>query len=214
MNLTVLDLMEKDGVTLRSRHAVEHNPFYDVAADVGCCKLFHPAYMHAYWTLLGGRRNDALRILEIGVEQGRSLRLWERCFPRAEIWAVDIDPDCTRYGSSRSRVLTGDQSDPAFLAGVVRAAGGSLDVVVDDGSHVPVDQFASLGCLWGALNPGGWYAVEDFPVAFGHHFLADWSRRLPGLGEQHYYPDACFLRKSVRPPPDPKTKDVSRDALQ
>lgn len=192
----VLELLERDGVTVRSRHTVRTNPFYEVAARVGCCKLFHPAYMHAYWSLWSGLRDARFALIEIGVEKGRSLRLWEECFPRADVWALDADPECRRYASARSRVVTGRQEDPAALARLLEGSGRPT-VVVDDGSHVPAHQEAALRALWPALLPGGWYAVEDFAVPFGHGFLRDWSRELDGVDELHYYPDLCVMRKSL-----------------
>ncbi len=192
-----LDLMEADGVTPRSRRVVEANPFYDMAGRLGCCKLFHPAYMHAYWSLWNGFRLEPFRLLEIGVEVGRSLRLWEEAFPKAEITAVDCDRDCLRFDSARSFIYLGRQEDAAFLSAVADTR-GPFRIVVDDGSHEPAHQLASLTTLWPHVEPGGWYAVEDFPASFGHSFLKDWSADLPNVAEMHYYPDLCVLRKSIK----------------
>lgn len=194
--LQTLELLERDGVTLRARHRVEGNPFYGIAEEVGCCKLFHPDYMHAYWTLLGGLRGERFTLLELGVEAGRSLRLWELAFPLAVIEAADCDPECVTFESDRSRVSIGRQEDPEFLAFLVQRT-GPLTVVIDDASHVPEHQLASLLFLWEYVVPGGWYVCEDFAEPFAHGWLRDWSGALPGLAEMHYYPDICFLRKRV-----------------
>lgn len=128
-------------------------------------------YTPAYEQLLGPLRERKLRLLEIGVATGASLRMWEEYFPHAEIFAIEKDPAGRRHESSRSRVFIGDQSDRAFLREVI-AEIGPLDLVIDDGSHHPDHVLVSLEALFPALRDGGIYVIEDLGCSFSPRFGA------------------------------------------
>jgi len=127
---------------------------------------FHD-YAVVYERYFSPIRFDVRRILEIGVMSGASLRLWADYFPGAAIHGVDIDPRCAVHQDGiRFFVHIGDQSDPDFLNAVVDAMGAPPDVVLDDGSHLPAHQIASLKALFPRLRPGGIYVVEDLCTSY------------------------------------------------
>lgn len=122
-------------------------------------------YFEAYHAIFGLRRPQALRILEIGVYQGASLRLWKSYFdnPQTVIVGIDIDPTCARFDSSRENihVRIGSQADAAFLDTVTRDF-GPFDIIIDDGSHHSSHMVASFNHLFaGALKDDGIYLAED-----------------------------------------------------
>lgn len=117
-------------------------------------------YLPHYWRHLGDIRHDVTRVLEIGVQTDRSLRMWEEFFPNALIVGVDIDPACKQFERGRVQVFIGDQSDREFLLDVDREA-GPFDVVIDDGSHKIEHQLATFEVLFPRLTDHGVYVVED-----------------------------------------------------
>jgi len=122
-------------------------------------------YFEAYHAIFEPRRPQVLRILEIGVYQGASLRLWRRYFdnPETVIVGVDIDPTCARFDSSQENihVRIGSQADAAFLANVTLEF-GPFDIIIDDGSHWSSHMIASFNHLFAnALKDDGIYLVED-----------------------------------------------------
>lgn len=223
--MTTLDLIDADGHTLRQRCAVEGNLFYEHAAACGTSKLFHPAYMHAYWVHLGPLRHLPLKLLEIGVAEGNSLRCWRRCFPHARIYGLDKNPEALAAAPEGVSVWVGRQESAPYLEGMMAYLGVTLDVVIDDGSHEPAHQQVTLRTLWPYLAPGGWYVVEDLEYSYRDgvpgpettvaalkdqidfvnrdyvHRYTNLVVRSPleGLAEMHFYPNACFLRKGVAP---------------
>lgn len=118
-------------------------------------------YTWCYEQELGHRRDATLRLLEIGVFDGASLRAWREYFPRATVHGIDIDPRCAVHEG----VFIGSQDDHAFLREVAARA-GPFDVVVDDGSHAGRDVLASMLALWPHVRPGGCYVIEDLHAAY------------------------------------------------
>ena len=102
-----------------------------------------------------------LVIAEIGVFSGGSLGMWKEYFVnKAEIWGIDIEPDCKNYEQDGVRVFIGDQSDPSFLRKITKQD-KNIDILIDDGSHLPRHQIISFEEIFKEMNPGGVYICED-----------------------------------------------------
>lgn len=138
----------------RVQHLFEHN---DGALIHKC-----PHYFDIYERHFRRYQRTAPTVLEIGVFHGGSLRMWNRYFGSGStIVGVDIDPRAATVAAPPSiHVRVGDQSDGEFLRRVVEEF-GPFDIVIDDGSHIPRHQIASLEHLWDAVAPDGVYFVED-----------------------------------------------------
>jgi len=110
-------------------------------------------------------RGEPIRLLEIGVASGASLRMWEEFFPAAHIVGVDVNEGARRHARERTSVHIGDQGDAAFLDALGREE-GPFDIVIDDGGHRMEQHRASLRALWPHVAPGGYYAIEDLLTAY------------------------------------------------
>ncbi len=118
---------------------------------------------HAY-TILYDRhfsslRDESVRILEIGIQNGFSLKTWKEYFPQGKIVGIDI-VDLKHLEEDRVSILKGSQSDTKFLI-ELNASHGPFDIIIDDGSHYSTDIKASFYCLFPLLKSGGIYVVED-----------------------------------------------------
>lgn len=140
----------------------------------GTSKWGYHWYMTYYEKYFRDLKNKKLTLLEIGVggyanprEGGGSLRMWKAYFSKGKIYAVDIY-DKSYLRENRIEIFQGSQNDPQFLSEVANKI-GSLDVVIDDGSHVNEHVITSFKTLFPFLNPGGIYVVEDIQTAY-------WSR--------------------------------------
>ena len=111
-------------------------------------------YIEPYAELLAPYRHAAHRVVEIGVGDGHSLRMWRRYFHRAEI--VGIDLETRNVDAPGCRLIRGDATDPRTYREV-----GRVDVAIDDGSHQLADQVAAFTLLWPLVVPGGLYVIED-----------------------------------------------------
>lgn len=132
------------------------------SADTNVHKWHH--YFDLYERYFGRYRDRPVRMLEIGVFRGGSLRMWKQYFhPDSTIVGVDIDPSCSAHEIADKNVFVriGSQADPSFLA-AVNGEFGPFDIILDDGSHKTHHQIISFGALFrDALTDGGCYMVED-----------------------------------------------------
>ena len=100
---------------------------------------------------------------------GNSLRCWREYFPNASIHGMDIDdarmPEANDP-DSRIHTYIGDQSDIATLeriSQIIRSTDGrsTIDIIIDDGSHLLEHQIISFCTLSPHLSVGGLYIIED-----------------------------------------------------
>ncbi len=97
--------------------------------------MFHD-YTPVYWQMLESWRSEVRSVLEIGVADDRSTRMWAEFFGNARIVGFDIREECL-IKENRIRTFYCDQSKPKSLYKAYEAAGGGLyDVIIDDGSHI------------------------------------------------------------------------------
>jgi hypothetical protein len=128
-------------------------------------------YQHHFSPL----RRKRFNLLEIGVgghhapdRGGASLRMWKSFFPRAHIYAIDIF-DKSALQEPRITIFQGSQDDPDFLRRIAREI-GTIDVIVDDGSHVNQHVMTAFETLFPLLADGGIYALEDLQTAYWPEF--------------------------------------------
>lgn len=122
-------------------------------------------YLRHYEEMLSAYRDQELNLIEMGVQNGGSLPIWEAFFSKAVIVGIDINEKSKRYATQRSIVEIGSQADPQFLARV--AGAHSPTIVVDDGSHRADYTIFSFETLFPLLRPGGCYVIEDLFLHFG-----------------------------------------------
>jgi hypothetical protein len=146
-------------------------------------------YFDIYDRHLGRFRGQEVNLVEIGIYGGGSLGLWrEYLGADADICGVDINPDCKRFEDEGVEVAIGDQADRSFWSGFIREH-PAIDIVIDDGGHLPEQQAVTLECLLPAIRPGGVYVCEDIHGPFQpfHSFVDGLTRPLndiapPGSG--------------------------------
>jgi hypothetical protein len=129
-------------------------------------------YFEIYESIFGPLRTEPLRILEIGIWHGASMKLWRKYFehPKTIIVGVDVLSECRQYDAPETgvHVRIGNQADPAFLKKVVEEF-GPFDLIMDDGSHFSSHIIASFNHLFSdGLKDTGIYFVEDLHANYWH----------------------------------------------
>ena len=110
-------------------------------------------------------RDQPINILEIGVLKGGSMRMWEKYFPKANIFGIDIDEECLQYQSDRTKIFIGDQADVSFLRNV-KAKIPRIDILIDDGSHRAKDQKITFDEMYYHVRKPGVYLIEDIELNY------------------------------------------------
>jgi len=111
-------------------------------------------YIQEYYTeAFESYRNTSNNILEVGVAQGHSIRMWRKYFENAKIIGMDIggNPNCENCEFIQADATNADSFNNI----------DNLDIVIDDGSHIPEHQITTFNLLFPKLNVGGVYVIED-----------------------------------------------------
>ena len=110
------------------------------------CSHNPPLYFTPIYELIMGKmKNKPIKILEIGIANGNSLRMWAEYFPKAQIFGADI-ADKSYLDTDRIKTFRCDQSDRASLRRLIEQT-GDVDIIIEDGSHVVAHQQITLGVL-------------------------------------------------------------------
>ena len=153
--------------------------------EAGSDKAGHHGYTRFYDPLFEPLRPYPTRLVEIGVEKGKSMRAWQKYFSNHQShvfgigygnWQTELVIRCedalqTKTGATVGLgppcdLYHGDQASNAFLNTFLKRTGGRFDIVIDDGSHVPDHQRITFESLWPAVVPGGLYAIEDVETSY------------------------------------------------
>ena len=119
-------------------------------------------------------KQSYIKLLEIGVWSGASLRMWNDYFNCLgidnTIVGIDIEPSASQYAELDIHIEIGSQTDKQFLE-AVNLKHGPFDIIVDDGSHITSHQRQSFEVLFPCLNSGGLYIVEDVCTSYWKDFI-------------------------------------------
>ena len=118
-------------------------------------------YFDIYHRHLNKFVGQAVHLLEVGIYSGGSLQMWSNYLgEKAHIYGVDIEEACRAYESEKTSIFIGDQSDRNLWRQIKQAA-PTIDVVLDDGGHLPEQQIATFEEMLPHIRPGGVYICED-----------------------------------------------------
>lgn len=147
-----------NGTTVNEKNPLRE--YYDQYQEgPGIWKWEH--YFDIYHRHLNKFRGREVCVLEIGIFSGGSLGMWRSYLgPKCNIVGVDIEPACKVYEGDRMRVFIGDQADRNFWK-TLREQVPVVDILIDDGGHVPEQQIVTLEEMLPHLSPGGVFICED-----------------------------------------------------
>lgn len=138
------------------------NELEELGLKYGTDKGTKHSYLKVYYEMFKDRRNDIQRVLEIGPAEGAGLYMFRDFFPNATIYGLEIDSDRTTLLQmlDRIEVMQGDQGSLKDLSTKYWMF-SNLDIVIDDGSHNPIDQIFTAQAIIPFMKKGSIYIIED-----------------------------------------------------
>jgi hypothetical protein len=130
-------------------------------------KVTHHGYFRYYPRFLESYRSLSSQygMLEIGIDQCRSLSTWQEYFPNLFIYGMDIG---VSDEGPRHKIFQCNQSDHQQVEALVKnSISHDICFIIDDGSHIPEHQISCFDYLFDALLlPGGTYIIEDIETSY------------------------------------------------
>lgn len=115
--------------------------------------------LHSYIDLYSDQmtKRSNVSVLEIGVEYGHSIAMWQEYFINSKVYGIDIKQNKLEF--EIDNFILGDATSPEVIK--KNFARNKFDYVVDDGSHTIADQIASFDLIFPKMKKGGKYFIED-----------------------------------------------------
>jgi len=130
----------------------------DYGTDKGPLKHYFTDLYENYFKSFVDKKDPNFKLLEIGVANGSSIRMWLDYFRVGHIYGMDLKDSGLK--NERFKFFKGNQHDEKLLKEVVNSA-GMFDIIIDDGSHDTFDMDFTFKFLFRYLKPGGLYVIED-----------------------------------------------------
>lgn len=126
------------------------------------CSDWHN-YSKLYYDLFKELKNESINFFEVGIYQGASVRTWRDFFPKANIWAGDVDH--TKFvNEDRIKSFYCNQDDPKSIMNMwenEELKTIQFDVIVDDGKHEYISNINFLNESIHKLKNNGLFIIED-----------------------------------------------------
>jgi len=160
-NLESIKVMKDLESTLSNSR--ETNRFKEIGLKYGCDKVSRHRYHETYPNIFDKFKNEDINLFEIGVDQGKSLKVWKEFYPNCSVFGLDIQSE---IDNEDVKIFKGDQSNIHDLVNVVSRT-PKCDIIIDDGSHVPEHQLKTFYYLFeNLLKDGGTYVIEDVECSY------------------------------------------------
>ena len=139
------------------------------------CDKFEHGYSNVYENFFLKLKNKKLKILEIGVADGSSIKAWSDYFKKSTIIGIDIkkiDLKKNKLNKKSINIYCGSQIDETFISSLILKY-GKFDIIIDDGSHFPKHVIKTFDLLFQSLSKNGIYFIEDTQTSYNHYFGGD-----------------------------------------
>jgi hypothetical protein len=125
-------------------------------------------YLEVYDPILSHWTDKDVKLLEIGIHKGGSLKLWRDYFPKGTIAGIDLELPEGFIPGERIQLFQGSQEDTQFLSKVAASiAPDGFDIIIDDASHIGELSKTTFWHLFDHhLKPGGLYSIEDWGTGY------------------------------------------------
>ena len=127
-------------------------------------------YFRNYEDILRNFEGKDVTMIEIGVQDGGSLKIWQEFFgPNSKIIGVDLNPKCKKFEDENIKIYIGSQSNEIFWKNLFNEE-GKVDIIIDDGGHTNYQQIiTAINCIPN-IKDGGMLITEDTHTSYLKRF--------------------------------------------
>jgi len=150
----------------------------------------HP-YTLFYDGLFRCKRNENLKIAELGILDGGSLLMWREYFQNAELYGFEYNINLINqfkqdFNNDRITLATIDVTKKDSIVKSFNDVNMQYDIIIEDTTHQFEDQIRAIENTYQYLKPGGIMIIEDI---FKSYNEKEYSKRLAPILEhfQDYY---------------------------
>jgi len=124
------------------------------------------SYLPLYQTLLSGKKETALNVLEVGIYRGGSIKLWGDFFTNATVYGLDITDEHIACESikthERIRLYTSVNAyDTNFVTSEFINNAVKFDFLLDDGPHSLESMIKFIQLYSNLMTDDGILIIED-----------------------------------------------------
>ncbi len=130
-------------------------------------KFSDHSYGEFYDKLFAGKEDAMISIMEVGIYEGGSVKLWRDYLKSTYIAGVDIvdrinifPPNIPAWFYNMDLWFIDAYSSECDIVAKKR---GKFDIIIDDGSHLLADQIYAIKNFPSYLKSGGVLVIEDVP---------------------------------------------------
>ena len=124
------------------------------------------SYLPLYQNLLISKKETAKNILEVGICQGGSIKLWSDFFTNAKVYGLDIikDEDIWEGIKNKENIIihaSTDAYNPYFFVDNFLNKNIKFDFMLDDGPHTLVSMLGFIKLYSNIMTDDGILIIED-----------------------------------------------------
>jgi predicted O-methyltransferase YrrM len=159
---------------------------YNVSDSRHC----HP-YTLFYESIFKKKKNENLKVAELGILYGGSLLMWKEYFTNSEIYGFEYNNDLINnfkqnFNNDRITLSNIDVTNKNSIVKVFSELNELYDIIIEDTTHQFEDQIRVIENVYQYLKPGGILIIEDIFKSSNEN---DYINRLTPILEhfQDYY---------------------------
>jgi len=125
----------------------------------------HP-YTLFYDSLFKNKKTETLKMAELGILEGASLRMWQEYFPNADIYGFEynlqfISHFRNSFDNTRITLSEINVNDSESITDAFNKIDVDYDIIIEDTTHQFEDQIRVIKNVYNRLKPGGIFIIED-----------------------------------------------------
>ncbi len=122
------------------------------------------AYLPLYQSLLEGKKDTAKNVLEIGIKNGGSIKLWSDFFTNATVYAIDIQKDIPPQLLNNEKIvlyMSTNAYDEEIFKNIFLNNNIKYDFILDDGPHTLDSMIKFIKLYSQIITDDGILMIED-----------------------------------------------------